>query len=414
MSSNNSAVNNNEIRDNENIGLYLISCLNCEHKNNVIEGNVEDGMVIEYACAGGDDICPENCNGTIDYDCEMICGDGVCTTEGDCDCQPGEVPLDQQVIPAAEAPVVDNTEKNATEAAADETSASETSYGTTDILSTDAATDSADKTVDDAGADNAAYTSPDFNFDIETPETTDSGAAQDVTVYPITDNLNVDVPAEVFDKVGVDSLVHVEISKLFTFEKKKIVYQDSTVFTLYITPNKDIPLLEIYEYFPDAVLKDAATVSTDQNVDNQKVTFSKKKQMAKIKLTKLEKGQETQVSFTLDTQVNEGQSYSVFYKVYSSRSWLIACLFVLILLMYAYYIFSATPFLKKYDMYFHKHISDKYLVISKDRYMNYFHVIPVVVLVLFVFEVSFKLIIGLFLLKALFVLLAFAYIVLTL
>ena len=94
FNSKNTYVNHNDITDNLGIGIHFLSCLDCTHRYNSFENNNES-MLIEHGCFTGDNLCPDFCNITVDLDCPPVCGDGICTVEGDCDCDPGEIPQDE-------------------------------------------------------------------------------------------------------------------------------------------------------------------------------------------------------------------------------------------------------------------------------------------------------------------------------
>ena len=377
LTSKNIKVNKNELTGNKNIAINLISCSDCEHSNNKMKDNSQS-MIIEYLCIGGDNICPENCNGTLDYDCPAICGDEICTTDGDCDCDENDTPLDKVIIEDEE-----EIEENEIEDTTEDEDTTDEEIVVEDI-----------EVKNEYQEDSLLITTLDFNFEDTTQEETKKEDLVDV-IYPVTKDIENNVPTAVFEKVKTDNDKHDKIIEDIEFSKKMIVNQGKTIIQLTLKPKKDIPLLMLHEYFPDNVLKGATEISSN----NEGVKFSKKKQMANVKLTRLKKNNEYVISFFIDKEVLDGESYSVFYKTYNNRNFLIVTLLLLIVLMYVYYALSIRPFLKKYEMYLHKHISDRYLLIAKDDILSMLIIFPIVAIIFLLFEVSLKLLIGIWLFK---------------
>jgi parallel beta-helix repeat protein len=375
ITSKNVGVNENKLTDNENMAINLVSCFNCEHESNNMLNNGQS-MIIEYLCIGGDGVCPSHCNGTLDYDCNAICGDEVCTTEGDCDCNIDDIPLDEMYIEEDEGDEEEVVEEEIT--------------GDLELISyEDVETDNEIQN----GYDDDSLIIP-LNFEFEDSSESKAENLVDV-IYPVQFAIDNEIPSLVFETIDVNENKHQEINDLLKFSKKMIVNEGETEVELTITPKKYIPLLIMYEYFPDNFLDGATEVSSESDG----VKFSKKKQMAKIKLTRLKKNEEFIVSYSLDKEVLGGESYTIFYKAYPKRNLFIGVLVLLIVLMYTYFAFSIRPFLKKYEMYLHKHISERYLIISKEEILSLFIIFPIVALAVFFFEVTFKLLMGLWLLK---------------
>jgi len=398
----------NTMKDNLDAGLYLIDCFECQKNNQIFDGNGQ-AMVIEHSCTGGDNLCPSNCNGSIDYDCQAICGDLICTTEGDCDCSEGEIPLDEMISTTDDEDdedYEDDEEDESTED--DESTVNDESTDLDDVdeneieeSETDEDADSSDKDVTlvelsegllGEGIDhNGNVDTIDFEIlGVMDEETPDDG----LTVYPIVADFKNNVPLVAFEQLKVDSVKHSEFSDELVFSKVKRLYKDSTEIVLKITPKKNMVSLTVFEYFPKEILKDASLLSSD-------IPFKplKKQQAVKMTLKRLKKGEEKIITFTINKQIKDDESYTLFVKSLPKRDWFVALSFVLVILMYLYYALHAKPIIKKHAMYLHDHMKDRYFLIAKDELLMLFLIGPILVVGLFLLEPTLKLWFGLWIFR---------------
>ncbi|MFH1439197.1 MAG: NosD domain-containing protein [Candidatus Woesearchaeota archaeon] len=388
--SKNIKVNKNIVRDNINVGLHFVSCVDCEHSANVLDGN-KNAMILEYACYTGDNTCPNNCNATVDYDCPAECGDDLCSTAGDCDCGEGDVPIDQQIVDVS----IDDLNDELDDKKDDKP----------DDTATDSYIDADDNDGYQNKSDNivASYDALEevvlnFNVDGDASQVTGSSDMVDLSgsniVYPIVSDIDIYVPLDVLDKFGSNDNFQSYFDKKLELKKKKIVYQDKTIIELKIKPKKYIPLLEIYEYFPKDVLQNASEI--DVNVKFKPV---KDKQSVKVKLTRLKKDKEVIVMFTIDKPLFDGHSYTILNRIYHSRDLFINLFLLLILLIFLYYHIQLKQVLKKHTMYLHRHLTEHYIILTKDKLLGLFNLVPFLVIVLFLLENTLKLFLTLWLLR---------------